>query len=107
MKTVMRFECEELADWLNIFDYKCQRDSVGSLNGIKFVIHPKEGGHNLSHLHAQYQGCDVSLSIPDGKVLAGNLPLAKQKIAQKWVQQHSCFLEQKWDELVGGLNLVG
>ena len=32
--------------------------------------------HKLPHIHARLQGRDASFSIPDGAVLAGNIPAA-------------------------------
>jgi hypothetical protein len=35
--------------------------------------------HNLPHLHIEYQGKQAIVSIPDGELLAGDLPAKKAK----------------------------
>lgn len=97
---------EVMSDWLNIFDYVCRRGKVGEENGIRFVIHTKEEGHCAPHLHASYQGKEVTLGIPDGDIISGNLPASKCKLAQKWVCAHQDYLKEKWNTLVNGAHLV-
>lgn len=41
--------------------------------------------HSVPHIHANYQGQDVVLSIPDGDVLAGSFPQGKLKVVQAWI----------------------
>ena len=58
--------------------------------------------HNLPHIHAKYQGHEVVLSIPDGEVLDGSLPLAKMKLLFAWVELHKDELMADWDLAVSG-----
>ena len=97
----------EMGEWTMIFDYVFQRGRVGSRNGITFIIHTAENGHNVPHLHARYQQQEVVLEIPSGRVMEGNLSPRKLKAASRWVVDNSSFLEEKWDELVGGVCCFG
>lgn len=97
----------EMMDWVYIFEYVHQRGRVGESNGIQFIIHTAENGHNKPHLHARYQQKEVVLEIPSGKVITGTLGDKKTKAATKWVIDHAVFLEDKWDELVGGVVCFG
>jgi len=40
------------------------------------------------HIHADYQGVVAVYSIPDGKLLAGELPSKKQKLVEEWIEIH-------------------
>lgn len=97
----------QLSEWMDIFDFVCQRVRVGESDGIEFIIHTKENGHNKPHLHARYQAKEVVLEIPTGVVLRGNLSSKKQKRASQWVIEHDAFLKEKWDELVDGVVCFG
>ena len=96
----------EMWDWLTLFDYVWRRGTVGTQRGIGFVIHSKEKGHNKAHLHAKYQGKELVLEIPSGEIIQGSLGSKKDREAQRWVRDNGAFLQDKWDELVEGINLV-
>lgn len=93
----------ELYDWKSIFNPASYRAKVGEEKGVRFVIHPKENGHSLPHLHASYQELEVVLEIPTDRVISGNLPTAKQKIASRWVVDHADYLKERWNDLVDGV----
>ncbi|WP_407656537.1 DUF4160 domain-containing protein, partial [Methyloglobulus morosus] len=38
--------------------------------------------HNTPHIHAKYQDFEVIVSIPEGNVLEGSIPIAKMKLLQ-------------------------
>ncbi len=44
--------------------------------------------HKSPHIHAKYQGQEASFSILDGSVLAGEIPVAKLRLAQAWIEIH-------------------
>lgn len=44
--------------------------------------------HHLPHLHADYQGKVAVYSIPDGSILAGDLPPNKHKLVAAWIEIH-------------------
>lgn len=54
----------EMREWLSIFDFIFRRGVVGEENGIRFIIHTAERGHNLPHLHAKYQGKEAVIEAP-------------------------------------------
>lgn len=97
----------DLREWMSIFDYVCKRGAVGRENGIVFVIHTAEHGHNRPHLHAKYQDREVVLAIPSGEVIAGNIDAKKQKQASQWVAGHREYLMEKWDSLTNGVVCFG
>jgi hypothetical protein len=45
--------------------------------------------HTLPHIHADYQGESVVLSIPDGDILAGDINLKKLKLIRAWIEIHN------------------
>ena len=74
------------------------RDTVERTHGIRFEIRPKEKGHNIPHCHATYQGKEISISLVDGEVIAGNIPKQQQNFAVKWVMQNLPTLQSCWDK---------
>lgn len=100
------------SDWINIFGInkpKCVRKPAGKIlrriNGIDIIIYPNEQGHNTGHIHARYQDDVVIISIPDGEILGGSIPIKKQKEASKWVVNHRDFLLKKWNEFTNGVRI--
>ena len=58
--------------------------------------------HKLPHIHAKFQGADASFSILDGALLAGNLPVAKVRLVQAWIEIHRESLMADWELAVNG-----
>lgn len=58
--------------------------------------------HSVPHIHANYQGRTVVLSIPEGSVLAGDFPPNKLRIVQAWIEIHQEDLLANWELAVNG-----
>jgi hypothetical protein len=58
--------------------------------------------HKLPHIHARFQGQDAVVSILDGGVLAGDIPKAKMKLVQAWLEIHREELMANWELAVNG-----
>ncbi|HLP18614.1 MAG TPA: DUF4160 domain-containing protein [Bacteroidota bacterium] len=58
--------------------------------------------HKTPHIHAKYQGADASVSIIDGEVLAGEIPLNKLRLVQAWIEIHRESLQADWDLAING-----
>ena len=58
--------------------------------------------HKSPHVHAKYQGQDASFSILDGALLAGEIPVAKLRLVQAWIEIHRESLLADWDLAVNG-----
>lgn len=58
--------------------------------------------HKLPHIHAKFQGQDASFSIPDGTLLAGEIPHAKMRLVQAWIEIHREALLADWELAVNG-----
>lgn len=58
--------------------------------------------HNLPHLHIEYQGQQAVVSIPDGALLAGELPSKRLKLVQAWIAIHEDGLMADWALAVKG-----
>ncbi|MBQ6493637.1 MAG: DUF4160 domain-containing protein [Erysipelotrichaceae bacterium] len=71
--------------------------------GIVIEIRPKEKGHHVSHIHAHFQGENISISLVDGTVLAGNISKKNEKIAVNYVRSHMDELLNDWTEIHGEL----
>lgn len=75
-----------------------RRDTVERTHGIRFEIRPKENGHNVPHCHASYQGQEISISLIDATVIAGNIPKQQQRFAVDWVKLNLPVLQSCWDK---------
>ncbi len=58
--------------------------------------------HKLPHIHAKYQGQDASFSIQDGSILVGEIPVAKVRLVQAWIEIHRESLLADWELAVNG-----
>jgi len=58
--------------------------------------------HNLPHIHVEYQGQKVVISIPDGNLLEGDFPAKKLRMVQAWVTIHEEELMANWTLAVNG-----
>ena len=58
--------------------------------------------HSTPHIHANYQGQSVILSIPDGEILAGDFPPRKLKLVRAWIEIHYESLLADWELAVNG-----
>ena len=61
--------------------------------------------HKLPHIHVKYQSDKVILSIPDGAILEGSIPVSKMKLLQAWVELHKDELMADWELALSGENL--
>ena len=48
------------------------------------------------HFHAHYGGNEGKVSVRDGKLIAGKLPLRAMKLVKEWVNGHKKELEDNW-----------
>jgi hypothetical protein len=53
--------------------------------------------HHLPHIHVQYQGEEIVLSIPEGHILEGSLKSNKLKLVQAWIEIHQDELMADWE----------
>lgn len=81
-----------------VFGLREQRGKVGTRGSIIFEIRTKEQGHNTPHLHAHYGNKNISISLIDFSVLAGNIPAKQERIAIEWTKQNIDVLKSKWNE---------
>jgi hypothetical protein len=58
--------------------------------------------HHLPHIHADYQGEIAIYSIPNGDLLAGELPQSKHKLVVAWIEIHKEDLLADWEMVVTG-----
>lgn len=72
------------------------RDTVERTHGIRFEIRPKEQGHNVPHCHACFGNQNISISLINFSILAGNIPPQKAQIAVRWVKANIDILRAHW-----------
>jgi len=84
--------------WEYILTGKHTFVNAGSYRGITFEIRTKEQGHNVPHCHAHYAGNNVSISLTDFTILAGNIPPKQEKVASEWIKGNIDILKKYWNE---------
>ncbi len=94
--------CSSISNFCDVFDLGEKREKLQILKeGIVIEIRNKEDGHNVPHIHAHYQGENISILLIDGEVLAGNIPKKNQKIAVTWVIENLEMLRASWENKHG------
>ena len=58
--------------------------------------------HSRPHIHVRYQNEEAVVSIPEGEILEGNIPHAKMRLVQAWVEIHKDDLMADWQLAVNG-----
>lgn len=53
--------------------------------------------HKKPHVHARFQGDEVVVEIPAGKVIEGSLPPSKMKLLIAWIEIHQDELAADWE----------
>ena len=86
----------------DVFELMEIRKQIAVLKeGIVIEIRTKEQRHNIPHIHAHYQGENISVSLLDGTVLAGNIPKKNERIAVDYVLSHQNKLLNEWTDIHG------
>lgn len=58
--------------------------------------------HNTPHFHVEYAEYSAVIAIEDGEVLEGDLPRAKMKLVQAWLEIHREDIQANWKLAVNG-----
>ena len=70
--------------------------------GIIIKMYKENSGqHNRPHVHAEYSGDEVAVAL-DGEILDGEIPRAKMKLLDAWMELHREDLEANWKLLSDG-----
>jgi hypothetical protein len=77
--------------------------TISMFYGILILIYFYDNKqHNTPHIHAEFAEYEASVSIDDGRVLAGSLPSSKLKLVQAWIEIHREDLMVDWKLAVAG-----
>ena len=58
--------------------------------------------HHQPHIHAKYQGLDAVFAISDGALLSGEIPQAKARLVQAWIEIRREELMANWELAISG-----
>lgn len=75
------------------------QQTIAVVDSVNIIIHTKEHGHNEPHVHAQYQGKEVVISLITGEVLCGYINPKKTKVAKEFILKNGDFLIRKWNTI--------
>ncbi len=77
--------------------------SISAFYGIIVYLYFRDNKqHNVPHIHVKYQEYEVVVSIPEGAVLEGKIPIPKMKLLQAWIELHKDELVANWHLAVSG-----
>lgn len=90
---------QEIAAFLEDVFYIVEiRRRVGECKGIMFQVRSREQNHSIPHIHASYGEFEISIAIEDGRILSGNLPANRMKLASEWVKSNKEKLITAWKD---------
>ena len=80
---------------------------VSAFLGMIFYMYPeKNGRHNRPNVHVVYGDDECVLSIPDGEVLAGEIPGRQLRNAQTFIDMRMDELMLNWKLCMEGKDVV-
>ena len=75
---------------------------LSTFAGIIIKMYKEKGGkHKLPHIHAEYSGDEVVVTL-DGTVIEGEIPKNKMKLLDAWIELRREDLEANWEILSRG-----
>ena len=70
--------------------------ALSTFFGIIVYMYKESGGkHSIPHIHAEY-GDDNAVYDFDGNIIEGDIPKAKQKLVEAWIEIHKEELSANW-----------
>ena len=76
--------------------------TISMFYGIIIRMYNEKGGkHNKPHIHAEYQGEELIITL-DGEILEGDMPKSKLKLLEAWMEIHHDELAANWELLSAG-----
>ena len=80
---------------------------VSAFLGMVLYMYPeKNGRHNRPHVHVMYGDDECVLSIPEGEVLAGEIPGRQLRNAQTFIDMRTDELMLNWKLCMDGKDVV-
>lgn len=68
--------------------------TISMFYGILIKMHYRE--HQPPHIHAEFGEFRASYEIESGKLLAGTLPINKERMVLAWMEIHRDELKANW-----------
>ena len=92
---------QKILEWQYILPKFRVEGKVGKCDELTFVIHSKEKGHYMPHVHVSTMVADLSIAIETGEILEQSGRINDKIIAkaQEWIFQNKDFLKSKWNIL--------
>lgn len=69
---------------------------------IIYMFYLDNKQHKLPHIHVKYNDQNAVYSIPDGNLLEGTIPPAKEKLVLAWIELRKEDLMADWQLAVAG-----
>jgi hypothetical protein len=69
---------------------------------IIYMFYLDNKQHKLPHIHVKYGEKEAVYSIPEGNLLEGELPLAKERLILAWIELRKEDLMADWQLAING-----
>lgn len=69
---------------------------------IIYMFYLDNKQHKLPHIHVRYNDDEAVYSVPDGNLLEGSLPKAKERLILAWIELRKEDLMADWQLAVNG-----
>jgi hypothetical protein len=69
---------------------------------IIYMFYLDNKQHSLPHIHVKYNDSEAVYSIPEGNLLEGSLPNAKERLILAWIELRKEDLMADWQLAVSG-----
>ena len=69
---------------------------------IIYMFYLDNKQHHLPHIHVKYNDQNAVYSIPDGNLLEGTIPPAKEKLILAWIELRKEDLMADWQLAIEG-----
>lgn len=71
--------------------------TISVFYGIKIYMYFPETEHMPPHIHAFYGDKNAKISLENGEILTGDLPITAKKLVKEFVLLHQNELNEMWN----------
>ena len=70
---------------------------VARVDAYRYIMRPREQGHDLPHYHVEYQEYKASFGLDPIERIAGHLPSGCERVVLRWAERNVELLKTRWN----------
>ena len=100
-------EYKALCDFLIKFNGLVKHATLARKNGLEFIIHSNEQGHNLAHVHVRKQSYEIVIDLSTCKLLEQSKGFSPKEVkqARTFVKENRVMFFNHWNEFTNGVRV--